>query len=288
MKITSSCRVCGAGETSREIHVRGYRLATCAACGYSQVVDVPPLQELAEMYGAQYFSKQKYRNDEANAREQRRRLSFVTVSGCKRAGRLLDFGCATGDFLRLAKGRFEAYGADVSSPAIETAKGLQPDLADRLFVSDTAASLPEDVRDLDVVTAWDVIEHVGYPVDMLRRLAGRLAPDGIVAISTPNAGALTARLMGARWAFMTPPEHLGFFDPDVLAHAFAQAGLRMEGWMSKGKWANVGFVLYKAARVFPDLLAQGLVERVGTSRLGRVCIYVPTGDVLYAIGRRTS
>ena len=288
MKPASSCRVCGAGATSREMHVRGYRLATCAVCGYSQVVDVPTPQELAEIYGAQYFSKQKYRNDEANAREQRRRLAFVTSSGCKSAGRLLDFGCATGDFLRLAKARFEPYGVDVSPSAIETAKGLQPDLTDRLFATDTAASLPDHIRDLDVVTAWDVIEHVEYPVDMLRGLAERVAPGGIVAVSTPNSAALTARLMGARWAFMTPPEHLGFFNPDVLAHAFAQAGLRMNGWMSKGKWANVGFVLYKAARVFPDLPAQGLVERVGSSRLGRACIYVPTGDVLYAIGRRAS
>ena len=288
MKTVFSCRVCGAGESSREMHVRGHRLATCGLCGYSQVVDVPTPQELAEMYGAQYFSKQKYRNDEANAREQRRRLSFVTVSGCKTAGRLLDFGCATGDFVRIANAQFEAYGADVSSSAIETAKGLHPDVADHLFVTDSAVGLPDHIRNLDVVTAWDVIEHVGHPVQMLRGLAERLAPGGIVAVSTPNSAALTARLMGARWAFMTPPEHLGFFGPDVLARAFAEAGLRMEGWMSKGKWANVGFVLYKAARVFPDLLAQGLVERVGTSRLGRVCIYVPTGDVLYAIGRKAS
>jgi SAM-dependent methyltransferase len=281
----NSCRVCDGTSFSRELEVRGYLLKACGTCGYVQVRDVPSQDDLRVIYGAQYFEKSKYRNDEANYREQQRRMRFLQSAGLSDCARVLDFGCGTGDFIAQARQRFNVYGADVSKEAIDKARNTYPDLSDQFFVTDLAGHLPEDVRDLDAVVAWDVIEHLEQPIALLKSLTGRLKPGGVLAISTPNIGAWFARASGARWPFMTPPEHLGFFSPGSIGLAFDQVGVRLDRWMSKGKWVNFGFLVYKARRVFPEYLSESFVSRMGTSALGRICLYAPTGDVLYAIGR---
>ena len=50
-----------------------------------------------------------------------------------------------------------------------------------------------------------------YDVEVGRKLMGHLKPGGYLVLSTPSIDAPIARAMGRYWAFMTPPEHLGFF-----------------------------------------------------------------------------
>ena len=65
-----------------------------------------------------------------------------------------------------------------------------------------------------------------------------------------------------------------------------QHGLEPLFWTSKGRWVNTAFLAYKARRVFPEVVPQRLVDWLRTSAIGRVCLYVPTGDVLYMAARK--
>jgi 2-polyprenyl-3-methyl-5-hydroxy-6-metoxy-1,4-benzoquinol methylase len=284
---TAICRVCGKA-AAFAFAVRGQNLFRCAGCGYLEVSPIPSQAELDEIYGKQYFEKTKYRNDDAQQLEQDRRATLLLKAGIKPGAKVLDFGCATGEFIaRIKKGQ-EAYGCDVSPDAITRAKALHPELATRLFTQAPGAPFPEGLPKMDAIVAWDVIEHLGDPLDVVRLLAAQLRPSGILAISTPNAGALTARLMGRRWAFMTPPEHLGFFDAAIMDRVFAREGITRIHASSLGKWANLAFLGYKLRRVFPEVLPESWIQRFGQSRFGRWCLYVPTGDVLYVVGQKTS
>jgi SAM-dependent methyltransferase len=282
-----ACRLC-ASRSRFTMEVRGSRLFTCEACGYLQVDPLPSEDTLRTIYGEQYFAKSKYRNDEAQILEQSRRARLLDKAGLPRGQKVLDFGCATGLFLEQIKDRYTAYGCDYSQEAIDLAKDIQPDLEKRLYASSPANVLPDDLPELDAITAWDVVEHLGDPVGTLERLASQLRPGGILALSTPDNGALTAKLLGRRWAFMTPPEHLGFFNIGNLRRLFERLGLKVEFSVSQGKWANSAFILYKARRVFPELIPQSWVDGLSTSWVGRRCLYVPTFDVLYVVARKTS
>jgi 2-polyprenyl-3-methyl-5-hydroxy-6-metoxy-1,4-benzoquinol methylase len=283
--VNATCRLCG-GDTRFAFEVRGQRLHNCQRCGYLEVVTVPSDGELAELYNGQYFQKLKYRNDDAQLREQDRRAELLDRAGVRTGGRVLDFGCATGEFLACIKGRYEVYGSDLSPQAIERAKELHRDLGDRLFATTLTAPLSPDIPMLDAIVAWDVIEHLENPVAVICALAERLRPGGILAVSTPDNGALTARLLKTRWAFMTPPEHLGFFNVSTARRLFEAAGIKLERSMSRGKWVNAGFLAYKLRRVFPEFIPERWIERFGASSAGRICLYVPTSDVLYAVGRK--
>ena len=120
--------------------------------------------------------------------------------------RLLDVGAGSGKLVQFFRGR-----------AID-AHGIEPSRAlfDRFLAGDTAftyATLDEfhasDPQTFDIVTAFDVIEHVADPREFLRAVSTFLEPGGIFFVSSPDVESLTAKVFGRRWHFYYP-YHLSY------------------------------------------------------------------------------
>ena len=279
------CRLCSSPELAPHGSVRGSTLERCRSCGFVQVRDQPTPAELRALYGDGYFARGKYDQELALRRETERRLELLRRAAVPAGGRVLDAGCATGDFLVAGSGRYEMWGLDVSEHATAQARAKNPDAGARIFTGFIEEQRFEP-RSFDAIVMWDVIEHLWDPRGVLTRLVEHLRPGGALLLSTPDIGAAVARLMRSRWAFMTPPEHLGFFNQDTLRFLLEQVlGLDTTWSEASGKWANLGFLAYKLRRVFPALPA-ALVERVRDSVLGTAAVYVPTADIRYVGARK--
>lgn len=197
---------------------------------------------------------------------------------------MLDVGCSTGDFIFSAKKSFNVWGQDISEYAINNIISHSPDLSSRLSACTIENSQYEDDF-FDIITLWDVIEHIWDPNKVIEMLTLKLKPGGLLFISTPNIGALVAKLMQKRWAFMTPPEHLCFFNRDTLNILFKNNDLKMNNWISQGKCVNLGFLLYKFNRIFPSIIPEHMITTVQKSFLGHAVIYIPTGDIQYTCAK---
>lgn len=219
-------------------------------------------------------------NDTSNAYEQRRRIRWLSRNNVKQGAKILDAGCATGDFISAARDTFDIWGVDVSEHAINTAKTMLPEFSGRLFAS-SLEDFNFESHFFDAITLWDVVEHLHNPLDTLKALSGSLKPDGVMVISTPDIGSAVARLMGRRWAFMTPPEHRSFFNLRTIGGLAEKSGGKLTSHMARGKWTNLGFLFYKAHRVFPKAVPGAVVEALRKSPLARMPVYVPTHDILY-------
>lgn len=95
--------------------------------------------------------------------------------------RLLEVGCMHGDFIYQARGAgYDAGGADLSSTAVEEANRRMPG-AVRL------ATLDEDYADasLDVIAAFNVVEHMDRPDLFLAQVMRVLRPGGVLIAETP-------------------------------------------------------------------------------------------------------
>ena len=285
MSTLNVCLVCRGPRLRRLFIAKGYQIVRCEQCGFCQVENPPSDAGLDQLYANLHVSHTKFRNEQAAQRENLARLRF-TQEFVEPGGLVLDAGCATGDFLELARDQYRVYGVDISAGAIEQAKVRLPDIADRLS-SKKLEDLDQKWPKFDAICLWDVIEHVRDPVGACRTLMNLLKPGAYLLVSTPDMGALSAKVMRQYWAFMIPPLHLGYFSRRSLNYLFSQrVPATILAIRTRGKWTNLTFLFYKINQMSKWLAPDALLNWLSGSRLGRVNLYVPTNDIMYLVAKK--
>ena len=142
----------------------------------------------------------------------------------------LDVGCGAGLLTEpLARLGAKVTGIDASPEVIAVAR--EHAAARALEIAYRSGDVQQLEGQFDLVTAMEVIEHVADPEAFLKALASRLAPDGLLVLSTPNATGWSKLLM------ITIGEGLGriprgthdfdqFITPDRMKMLLADAGLK--------------------------------------------------------------
>ena len=119
---------------------------------------------------------------------------------------------------------FEAWGVDIEAEGI--AYG-----SDTLGLSRLTCGVLEAQRyaaaSFDVISVYDVIEHVPDLNRFVAELARILAPQGVIDIGTPDIGHWRVPRELARWNELKPSEHLYYFNRRTLARLLARHGLRI-------------------------------------------------------------
>lgn len=141
------------------------------------------------------------------------------------SGRLLDVGSGLGTFLAAARKKgFEPWGVDIAEVNVNFSKethGLT-----NVFVGDLK-SLAEkpNAPQFDVITMFELIEHVEDPGALLEEVKGVLRPRGFLALSTPNFNRV--RLGRPYWGEDWPPHHFWLWPPRTLARLLESRGFEV-------------------------------------------------------------
>lgn len=284
----AACPVCGSPGGARRPFCKGaHTVWSCAACTARFVFPVPAPAELAAIYDAAYFRRGgKYGGERGRepsaAAERNDKARAALVRRHAAGGDLLDVGCATGGFLRQARETgFAVRGVEISEAAAGEARerhGLDVATGD-------VCALPLPEESFDVVTLWDVIEHVADPRALLRRAAALLRPGGLVFLSTGDAASPWARVCGRHWQLMTPPQHLSFHTGRSVRALAGQAGLELVEVSRPGRHVNLGLLALKARESFGAVFAPlaALVRALGLEQAG---VYLNLGDVMTVVARK--
>ena len=252
---------------------------------------MPAAEELHAVYGEAYFRNARsaetgYDDYEADrfciARTANRRLEAIEKFVPAR-GRLLDVGCALGFFMEAAAHRgWLVEGVDISDHATSYARD-ELGLDARTGTLHTVALDPDS---FDVVTAWDVIEHVLDPVEELRAMRRLLRPGGLLVLSTPDIGSRVARVTKSRWmGFKLAEEHLVYFDRDTIEKAVAHAGFEVVEMRPIGKDVSLEF-FSRRLQLYAGPFAKVMEKSVNALGLGRASVYANPRDILMVIARR--
>lgn len=149
----------------------------------------------------------------------------LRLLGSMTSGRkLLDFGGGLGFFAALAiEEGWDAYSYDVSTDATRRA-------ADALGKGRAANSLADlTTLHFDVITMWCVVAHTSDPLATLRGAVSRLAPAGILWLTTPNFGfhgvSASLRHLAGRPSDFARDDHLFHLTPRALSRLLADSGL---------------------------------------------------------------
>lgn len=209
-----------------------FYLARCRHCGLIYQNPQLSMEELEPHYPDDYLP---YQSDKANPglRAKQVMQDRGIARFCDRImrhrpepGRLLDVGCSTGNFLYAMQQRgWNAQGVEPSSYAAEQAR--------QVFGLDVHTGVLETAvypdNSFDVVTLWDVLEHVPDPKGTLAETARILKPGGLLAFSSPNPDCVEARLFGGNWVGWERPRHLHLIPPSLVERYVESVGLRMKG-----------------------------------------------------------
>lgn len=136
-------------------------------------------------------------------------------------GKLLDIGCASGAFLGLAKKHgWDCYGVEPSEEALK--HFTDQDI--RVFKS-TIEELKSDKK-FDVITCWELIEHILDPLKLFRKARALLNPRGVLVFSTPNSDGFDMTVLREKADAYAPPSHLNYFNPKAIKFALNKAGFK--------------------------------------------------------------
>lgn len=196
--------------------------------------------------------------------------------------RLLDVGCYAGVFLEIAAGHgWEAWGVEPSVWAAEEARqrGLR-------VTTGTLASAAFEPASFDVVTMWDVIEHLTDPKAELQRANRLLKPRGIVCIHTIDIGSLMPHLLGPRWPWLMEM-HLYYFSRHTLARLLEATGFQVTRQFCQGRYLLLDYLLEQFSAVSPRLsrLLRGGARRLGVAQWP---ISINTGDLFTTFARKVA
>jgi 2-polyprenyl-3-methyl-5-hydroxy-6-metoxy-1,4-benzoquinol methylase len=187
----------------------------CGDCGIIFLWPIP--KDLGQYYAGNYYGLPESLEELARVAEpERYKIEIVRRFASK--GRLLEIGPAFGGFCYHAKQA--GFAADAIEMDETCCTFMNHVVGIRAIQSaDTEAAL-RALGQYDVIVLWHVIEHLPDPWSILKLIAKRLDPDGILVIAAPNPEAVQFRVLGRYWTHLDAPRHLELIPMRILnAHA---------------------------------------------------------------------
>lgn len=241
------------------------RYQKCDRCAVQCLLPTPTEEDLSELYGqASYFQgggEVGYLDYEGEAPNLRRthRLRNRRLGLELRGKRILEVGCATGEYGAVVEGA-EYVGLDPNSHALARARarGLR-------VVQGTVAALAGER--FDGVAFFDVLEHLLDPHGFLGHLHDLVTPGGEIWFTTPDTRSLLARLSGRRWVSYKTPEHVVLYHHRALVDLLAAHGFGLRRSLWDLQWYSLSLVGKK-------------LGRGGTHPLADRGVVLPNGNLL--------
>jgi SAM-dependent methyltransferase len=184
-----------------------------------------------------------------------------TLRQYKRSGTLLDLGCSSGAFLESLKGEsWGLYGIEMSAEGANKAGARS---GARVFVGDIPDA-PFAPESFDVITCFDVLEHVYEPRRVMAKGGEWLKPGGIFYVLVPNIDSAEARIFGTYWHGLELPRHLFHYSPASLRNLAKTAGLIEVSLLTQRNPAVGASLRY----VWDDVFQAVGIRRTPTAHLG--------------------
>ena len=135
---------------------------------------------------------------------------------------ILDIGCGDGYFLLEAKKRnWNVFGTEFTDNAVEICRSKE--IAIHQGILDPAnykGSL------FDVITSFEVIEHINNPRQEIRNISSLLREGGVFYFTTPNFNSMSRIILGTSWNVIEYPEHLSYYTPGTINYLLSQFGFK--------------------------------------------------------------
>lgn len=280
------CAICDAARSAPWLQCGEWRYLLCPTCSAVRLDPLPTGGWAEAFYDHGYFAGggrggyRDYLADEAQHRKNARaRVALALRFGAKAPATWIDVGCAVGFTLAEAqKAGFAAWGVELSPWAGAVARERFG-----LTVFPTLAKARDEMLGkADVISMFQVLEHIPDPVAALTEARACLRPGGLLIIETWDRRSVIARLFGRRWQQITPPSVLWLLDRKCLGYLLERTGFGTRAILRTSKQVSVSWVLGLLAEKSPWIFGSTL-RRFGRSPLGNLGVTYRLGDLITVV-----
>jgi SAM-dependent methyltransferase len=259
---------------------RHHTIVQCQRCGLVYTDPRPVGQDIVESYKAVEDPLYLEEREGRVLTFEHHLKPLERLTGPPDGRPLLDVGCYTGVFVEIAaRHGWDAWGVDPSHWAVAQAQARGLHVVQGTLET---ADLPEAA--FDVVTMWDVIEHVTNPLGTLQQTYRLLKPGGVAVVHTIDIESPFARLMDARWPWLMEM-HIYYFSRGTMRAMLEKCGFQVLSDRPQGRFLRLGYLMSRVSALAPLIgrPAEWLVTKLG---LRGLAVPVNLGDLFTAYARK--
>lgn len=280
------CKICDNKNVNFWFEKNSFNLYKCRNCGF---IFVAEYKNFSEIYSKDYFNGAKNGFGYVDYDKDKSAMSGAFGAYLDKIekiipekGKLLDIGAATGYFLEMAGQRgWEATGVEISEYASEKArvKGLN-------IINGVLEDADLSNETFDVITFFDLIEHVPDPKTQLLTAYKFLKKYGLIVVNTPDSNSFYAKIMGKYWHAIAPPEHLAIFNQPNFSLLLKKCGFEPIQFCKINKKFTLQYAFKILANWSGLSLAKKVAELLKNNILGSLSFPIYLRDNFFVIARK--
>ena len=227
-----SCPLCKSSNGNIFLEwIEGYTLLECQSCRAvsPNIIFSDESTHIDSVYNVDEYrlkfmreTHQQFEYRKSNFGQERYRYTIERLD-LPSSAKVLDLGCGAGYYISvLAENNISYKGLEVAKHFVDYCKTYH-----HLNVENSALE-DESNSQYDLITMYDVLEHLADPVSVFKTLNDKLKPGGYCVAYTPNIRSVGYELMEAKQNTMLPFEHLCFFDKKSLAYLASKTGFEVQ------------------------------------------------------------
>ncbi|KAA5543813.1 class I SAM-dependent methyltransferase [Roseiconus nitratireducens] len=225
LDVVGSCRDTAQRTISREERdqlggIDSGTLYRCRSCSLGFRFPQPSPEALASLYGS--MDSERWVDDVTQSHAWNRVWKLL-ADGRSSRGRILDVGAFTGGFLEQIPRSWDRAAIEPSSQARQILRKHGIDVVGELLASPS----PELRAAFDIVTLFDVFEHLHAPIESMRWLQEMVRPGGRLILSTGNMDHWTWHMLRGEHWYLDPAQHLCFGSESFFRDWAQRNGLRV-------------------------------------------------------------
>lgn len=213
----TNCIICNSDKLNI---LRGYEkahLCQCELCDVVFSIKTPTNEELDA-----YYKNYGTNNYLSPLTIKRYNELLDTFEPFKKTNKILDVGCGIGYFLIEAKKRgWEVYGTELSTESANICTQKEINIKKGTLNAENYSA-----EMFDIITSFEVIEHINNPRIELKHFNTILRRGGLVYVTTPNFNSMLRYRLKAAYNIITYPEHLTYYTPKTLETIFELSGFK--------------------------------------------------------------
>jgi SAM-dependent methyltransferase len=223
----SVCPVCGSDNHEILIIKNGGIYVVCNECKMIFLNPVFKDNELVKYYESNNSNQAIAHASETDFYRRIYSAGLNLIGEVKGYGNVLDIGCSSGLFLDIAREyKYNTYGIEINKAEVEIAQSKGHIVWDKPLNKITTGFT------FDIITLWDVFEHIKDGVSYLKNLHSQLAKGGIVFLQIPSADSLAARIMREKCNMFDGLEHVNLYSLSTITKVAIAAGYKIKSVFS--------------------------------------------------------